>query len=82
MQSCVSALQTPVHVTDTVLLSFLIHWFDAKMRVWCSELYGFGSTDEIDKFIEYLIIFRILFFMVHTRAVFYNIDKRWFRFNR
>ena len=49
MQSCVNALDTPAHVTDTVLLSFLINWFDTKMRDWCSELYGFGSTDITEK---------------------------------
>ena len=51
MQSCINALDTPAHVTDTVLLSFLINWFDTKLRDWCSELYGFGSTVETEKLI-------------------------------
>jgi len=52
MQSCVNALDSPAHVTDTVLLSFLINWFDTKMRDWCSEPYGFGSTVKSEKFIS------------------------------
>ena len=52
MQSSVSALDTHARVTDTVLLSFLINGFDTKMKVWYSELHGFGSTEDEDRDIQ------------------------------
>ena len=78
MQSCINALDTPAHVTDTVLLSFLINWFDTKLRDWCSELYGFGSTAQREKLISIVVMIDI------NRRIFLHetILQQTFKFSR